>query len=78
MGANKLSKRVNPHLWGTIYVMTASVVSQNTFFKACFPRRKRDGGLPPQEALFALAHKLIGVIFIMLSQRTYFSIKEVI
>jgi hypothetical protein len=28
--------------------------------------------LRPQEALFAVAHKLIRVIFTMLSQRTYF------
>jgi hypothetical protein len=34
--------------------------------------------LPPQKALFATAHKLIRVIFAMLTQRTYFNPKEVI
>lgn len=39
--------------------------------------RKREG-LPPQKALFAVAHKLIRVIFAMLSQRTYYKVKEAI
>ena len=77
VGASKLSKRGNRHLRRAIYLMTASVVSQNTFFKAYFLRRKREG-LPPQKALFAVAHKLIRVIFAMLSQRTYFKVKEAI
>ena len=77
VGASKLSKRGNRHLRRAIYLMTASVVSQNTFFKAYFLRRKREG-LPPQKALFAVAHKLIRVIFAMLSQRTYFKVNEAI
>jgi len=77
MGASKISKRGNRHLRRAIYLMTASVVSQNNFFKAYFLRRK-GGGLPPQKALFAVAHKLIRVIFAMLSQRTYFKVKEAI
>jgi len=77
VGSGKLSKRGNRHLRRAIYLKTASVVSQNTFFKAYFLRRKREG-LPSQKALFAVAHKLIRVIFEMLSQRTYFKIKEAI
>lgn len=76
-GASKLSKRGNRHLRRAIYLMTTSVVSQNAFFKAYFLRRKREG-LAPQKALFAVAHKLIRVIFSMLSQRTYFKEKEAI
>jgi hypothetical protein len=57
--------------------MTAAVASKNPFFKAYFLRTKREG-LPPQKALFATAHKLIRVIFAMLTQRTYFKPKEVI
>jgi len=57
--------------------MTASVVSQNSFFKAYFLRGKSEG-LPSQKALFPVAHKLIRVIFAMLSQRTYFKVKEAI
>jgi transposase len=77
MGASKLSKRGNRHLRRAIDLMTSSVVSQNVFFKAYFLRRKQEG-LPPQKALFAVAHKLIRVIFAMLSQRTYFRVKEAI
>jgi len=57
--------------------MTTSVVSQNGFFKTYFLRRKKEG-LPPQKALFAVAHKLIRVIFAMLSHRTYFKVEEAI
>ena len=67
IGMSKLSKRGNRHLRRAIYLMTASVVCQNAFFKAYFVKRKREG-LPPQKALFATAHKLIRVIFSMLSQ----------
>jgi transposase len=77
LGASKLSKRGNRHLRRAIYLMTTSVVSQNVFFKAYFLRRKKEG-LPPQKALFAVAHKLIRVIFAMLSQRTCFNVKEAI
>jgi len=77
LGASKLSKRGNRHLRRAIYLMTTSVVSQNVFFKAYFLKRKKEG-LPPQKALFAVAHKLIRVIFAMLSNRTYFKVKEAI
>ena len=76
-GASKLSKRGNRHLRRAIYLMTTSVVSQNVFFKTYFLRRKKEG-LPPQKALFAVAHKLIRVIFAMLSHRTYFKAEEAI
>ncbi|HYA93144.1 MAG TPA: IS110 family transposase [Thermodesulfobacteriota bacterium] len=77
VGMSKLSKRGNRHLRRAVYLMTAAVVSKNPFFKAYFLRRKREG-LPPQKALFATAHKLLRVIFAMLTQRTYFNPKEVI
>ena len=77
VGVSKISKRGNRHLRRAIYLMTASVVSKNDWFKAYFQKRKAEG-LPPQKALFATAHKLIRVIFAMLSQRTYFKVKEAI
>jgi transposase len=77
IGMSRLSKRGNWHLRRAIYLMTASVVSKNAWFKAYFQKRKAEG-LPPQKALFATAHKLIRVIFAMLSQRTYFNVKETI
>jgi hypothetical protein len=57
--------------------MTAPVVSKNAFFKAYFLRRKKEG-LIPQKALLATAHKLIRVIFAILSRRRYFQLKEAI
>jgi transposase len=77
IGMSKLSKRGNRHLRRAVYLMTSAVVSKNPFFKAYFLRRKREG-LPPQKALFATAHKLLRVIFAMLSNRTYFKVKEAI
>jgi transposase len=77
IGMSKLSKRGNRHLRRAVYLMTAAVASKNPFFKGCFLRRKREG-LPPQKALFATAHKLLRIIFAMLSNRTYFKPKEVI
>ena len=74
VGKSKLSKRGNRHLRRAIYLMASAVVSQNAFFKAYFLRRKREG-LKPQRALLATAHKLIRVIFAMLSHRTYFQPK---
>jgi len=75
IGASRLSKRGNRHLRRAIYLMTTSVVSWNAWFKAYFQKRKAEG-MAPQKALFATAHKLIRVIFAMLSQRTYFKVKE--
>jgi transposase len=74
IGKSKLSKRGNRHLRRAIYLMTAAVVSKNAFFKAYFLRRKKEG-LIPQKALLATAHKLIRVIFAMLSHRTNFQVK---
>ena len=76
VGKSKISKRGNRHLRRVIYLMTACVVRVNAFFKAYFLKRKAEG-LPSQKALFATAHKLMRVIFAMLSQRTYFTEKEV-
>jgi len=71
IGKSKISKRGNRHLRRVVYLMAASVVSQNPFFKAYFFKRKKEG-LAPQKVLFAVAHKLIRVIYAMLSQRTFF------
>jgi transposase len=77
IGMSKLSKRGNRHLRRAVYLMTVAVASKNPFFTAYFLKRKRQG-LPPQKALFATAHKLLRIIFAMLSNRTYFNPKEVI
>jgi transposase len=77
VGQSKISKRGNRHLRRAIYLMAASVVSQNPFFKSYFFKRKKEC-LAPQKALFAVAHKLIRVIYAMLSQRTFFREMETI
>jgi transposase len=76
VGKSKLSKRGNRHLRRVIYLMTSCVVRVNDSFKAYFIQRKSEG-MHSQKAIFATAHKLIRVIFAMLSQRTYFRAKEV-
>jgi transposase len=43
IGMSKLSKSGNRHLRRAIYLMTASVVSQNTYFKPYFLKRKKEG-----------------------------------
>ena len=45
---DRLSKRGNRHLRRAVYLMTASVVSKNAWFKAYFQKRKAEG-LPPQK-----------------------------
>jgi transposase len=75
VGQSKLSKRGNRHLRRVIYLMANSVVIKNAFFKAYYWKRKKEG-LAPRKALFAVSHKLIRVIYAMLSQKTYFMGRE--
>jgi transposase len=77
VGKSRLSKRGNRHLRRAIYLMAAAVASKNPLFRAYFLKRKKEG-MAPQKALFATAHKLIRVIFALLSTRTYFHPKEAI
>lgn len=68
-GASRISKRGNRHLRHIVYMMTSCVVRQDNIFRVYYQRR-RDEGLPFKKAIFATAHKLIRVIFSMLSNRT--------
>jgi hypothetical protein len=54
--------------------MTTCAIQHNATSKAYF-MKKRSEGQPFKKAVFATAHKLIRVIFAMLTQRTMF--KEV-
>lgn len=74
-GTSKISKRGNRHLRRLIYLMTIGVIRCNAFFKAYFLKRKQDG-LPFRKAVMATAHKLIRVIFAMLSHNVKFHLKE--
>jgi len=73
-GASRISKRGNRHLRRVIWMMTTCVIQHNATFRIYFAK-KRNEGQPFNKAVFATAHKLVRVIFAMLTQRTMF--KEV-
>jgi len=52
-------------------LMTTHVIEHNALFKAYYTK-KRNEGQPFKKAVFATAHKLIRLIFAMLTQRTMF------
>ena len=70
-GTSKISKRGNRHLRYIIYNMTFCVIRLDNAFRTYFLKRKKEG-LPFKKALLATAHKLIRVVFAMLSNKTYF------
>lgn len=74
-GTSKISKRGNRHLRRIIYLMTIGVIRCNNFFKKYFLKRKQDG-LSFRKAVMATAHKLIGVVFAMLSHNVKFDVKK--
>ena len=73
-GSSRISKRGNRHLRRVIWLMTSCAIQHNVTFRAYY-MRKRNEGQPFKKAVFATAHKLVRVIFAMLTQRTMF--KEV-
>jgi transposase len=74
-GQSRISKRGNSHLRRIIFMMTMCATRHDNVFKAYFLKRKQEG-LRPMKAMLATAHKLIRVIFSMLSNKTTFR-KEV-
>ena len=70
-GESKISKRGNRHLRRVIWLMTTKVITNNEVFRAYFFKR-REEGLIYKKAVLATAHKLIRVIFAMLSHKTSF------
>lgn len=74
-GISRISKRGNRHLRRVIYLMTVNTIRVNDFFKAYFLKRRKDG-LPFRKAVLATAHKLIRIIFAMLSHKSNFNVKE--
>ncbi|HUL22770.1 MAG TPA: IS110 family transposase [Thermodesulfobacteriota bacterium] len=71
-GASRISKRGNRHLRRVIWLMTTCVIEHNAIFRAYY-MKKRGEGQPFKKAVFATAHKLIRLIFAMLTQRTMFT-----
>ena len=74
-GKGRISKRGNRHLRRVIYLMTVNAIRLNDSFRAYFLKRK-EGGLPYRKAVMATAHKLIRIIFSMLSHKSKFQPKE--
>ena len=70
-GMSKISKRGNRHLRRVIFLMTTCVVRSNNIFRQYFLKRKEEG-LPPKKAILATAHKLLRVLFAMLTAKSYF------
>jgi transposase len=75
-GISKLSKRGNRHLRRVIFLMTLCAVRSQNIFREYFLKRKGEG-LPPKKAILATAHKLLRVLFAMLTTKSYFR-KEVV
>jgi transposase len=70
----RISKRGNRHLRRVIWLMTTKVIQFNERFKQYYLKRIKDG-LPYKKAVLATAHKLIRVMFAMLSNKTLFDPK---
>jgi len=70
-GSSRISKRGNRHLRRILWLMTKNVIHHNAMFRKYFMKKRKEGQ-PFKKAIFATAHKLIRVIFAMLSQRTMF------
>jgi len=70
----KISKRGNRHLRRVIWLMATKVIQFNERFKQYYLKRIKDG-LPYKMAVLATAHKLIRVMFAMLTHRTSFNPK---
>ena len=70
-GISRISKRGNRHLRRIVFLMTLCAVRSQNVFREYFLRRKEEG-LPPKKAILATAHKLLRVLFAMLSTKSYF------
>ena len=75
-GISRISKRGNRHLRYIIYLMTTCVVRGDNIFSSYYQKRRAEGQ-PFKMAIIATAHKLIRVLFTMLSKRTTYKPKEV-
>jgi transposase len=74
VGLSKISKRGNRHLRRIIWLMTVKVIQFEGYFRRYFDTRIK-AGLIYKKAVLATAHKLIRVIFAMLSNKTLFNAK---
>jgi len=70
-GKGRITKRGNRHLRRIIWLMTTSVIQYSDVFKVYYLKRRKEG-LPYKMAVLATAHKLVRVIYAMLTHRTTF------
>jgi transposase len=70
-GKGRITKRGNRHLRKIIWLMTTKAIQYTDIFSAYYLKRRKEG-LPYKMAVLATAHKLIRVIYAMLTQRTMF------
>ncbi len=70
-GKGRITKRGNRHLRRIIWMMTTRVIHYTDMFKVYYLKRRKEG-LPYKMAVLATAHKLVRVIYAMLTQRTTF------
>jgi len=70
-GHSRITKRGNRHLRRVIWLMTIRVIQFNDLFKSYYRKRIEDG-LPFKKAVLATAHKLIRIIFVLLTRKTLF------
>jgi len=70
-GSSRITKRGNRHLRRIIWLMTTQVIHYCDVFRVYYQKRRKDG-LPYKKAVLATSHKLIRVIYAMLTQRTFF------
>jgi transposase len=70
-GTGKISKRGNRHLRRIIWLMTISVILHNPAFRDFFMRKRKEGQAY-KKAVLATSHKLIRVLFALLTKRTHF------
>jgi transposase len=73
-GKGKITKRGNRHLRKIIWLMTTKVIQYTDIFNVYYLKRRKEG-LPYKMAVLATAHKLIRVVYAMLTQRTTFSLQ---
>ena len=71
-GQSRLSKRGNTHLRRLIWLMTRSAIQFNAYFREYHQKRMKEG-LPYKKAVMATAHKLMRVLYAMLTNRTMFN-----
>jgi transposase len=70
-GKGRITKRGNRHLRKIIWLMTTKVIQYTDTFSVYYLKRRKEG-LPYKMAVIATAHKLIRVIYAMLTHRTVF------